>query len=65
MGISKIRKFTTDYSRTASKRRKQHKIHLEYKLNNLENYLTSEENRKLYNHYKTNKRLFIVMLPTA
>ena len=47
-----IRKFTIDYSKTAAKIRKQHKIDLEHKLKNLENNLTSEENRKLYNHYK-------------
>ena len=47
-----IRKFTTDYSKTAAKITKQHKIDLEHKLKNLENNLISEENRKLYNHYK-------------
>ena len=47
-----IRKFTIDYSKTAAKIRKQHKIDLEQKLKNLENNLTSEENGKLYNHYK-------------
>ena len=47
-----IRKFTIDYSKTAAKIRKQHKIDLEHKLKNFENKLTSEENRKLYNHYK-------------
>ena len=47
-----IWKFTIDYSKTAAKIRKQHKIDLEQKLKNLENNLTSEENRKLYNHYK-------------
>ena len=44
-------KFTIYYS-TAAKIRKQHKIDLEYKLKNLNNNLTSEENRKLYNNYK-------------
>ena len=47
-----IRKFTTDYSKTDAKIRKQYKIDLEQKLKNLENNLTSEENSKLYNHYK-------------
>ena len=47
-----IRKFKTDYSKTAVKIRKQHLIDLEQKLKNLENNLTSEENRDLYNHYK-------------
>ena len=47
-----IRKFTIEFSKTAAKIRKQHKIDLEHKLKNLENNLTSEENRKLYNHYK-------------
>ena len=47
-----IWKFTIDYSKTAAKIRKQHKIDLEQKLKNLENNWTSEENRKLYNHYK-------------
>ena len=47
-----IRKFTFDYTKTAAKMRKQDKIDLEQKLKNLENNLTSEENRKLYNHYK-------------
>ena len=47
-----IWKFTIDYSKKAAKIRKQHKIDLEHKLKNLENNLTSEENRKLYNHYK-------------
>ena len=47
-----IRKFTIDYSKKAAKIRKQQKINLEQKLKNLENNLTSEENRKLYNHYK-------------
>ena len=53
MGIFKIwkSKCTIDYS-TAAKIRKQHKIDLEYKLKNLNNNLTSEENRKLYNNYK-------------
>ena len=50
---NEIRKFTTDYSKTAAKIRKQHKTDLEHKLKNLENNLTSEENRKLYNHYKS------------
>ena len=40
-----IQKFTTDYSKKAAKVRKKHKI-------NFENNLTSEENRKLYTHYK-------------
>ena len=48
-----IRKFTIDYSKTAAKIRKQHKIDLEQKLKNFEKNLTSEENRKLYNHYKS------------
>ena len=48
-----IRKFTIDYSKTATKIREQHKIDLEHKLKNLENNLTYEENEKLYNHYKT------------
>ena len=47
-----IRKFTNYYSKTAAKIRKQHKIDLEQKLKNLENNLTSEENRQLYNYYK-------------
>ena len=47
-----IQKFMIDYSKTAAKLRKQHKIDLEHKLKNLEKNLTSEENRKLYNHYK-------------
>ena len=50
---NEIRKFTTDYSKTAAKIRKQHKTDLEHKLKNLENNLTSEKNRKLYNHYKS------------
>ena len=49
-----IRKFTIDYSKTAAKIRKQHKIDLEHKLRNLENNLTSEENRKRYTIIKTN-----------
>ena len=48
-----IRKFTIDYSKIAAKIRKQHKIDLEQKLKNFEKNLTSEENRKLYNHYKS------------
>ena len=48
-----IRKFTTGYSKTAAKIRKQHKTDLEHKLKDLENNLTSEENRKLYKHYKS------------
>ena len=47
-----IRKFTIDYLKTAAKIRKQQKICSEHNLKNLENDLTSEENRKLYNHYK-------------
>ena len=47
-----IRKFTIDYSKTAAKIRKKHKIDLEQKLKNLENNLNSEENKKFYNHYK-------------
>ena len=47
-----IRKFTIDYSKTAAKIRKKHKIDLEHKLKNFENNLTSEENKKLYSHYK-------------
>ena len=31
---------------------KKHKIDLEHTLKNLENNLTSDENRKFYNHYK-------------
>ena len=42
-----IRKLTFDYTKTAAKMRKQDKIDLEQKLKNLENNLTSEENRKL------------------
>ena len=42
-----IRKFTFDYAKTAAKMRKQDKIDLEQKLKNLENNLSSEENRKL------------------
>ena len=38
-----IRKFTIDYSKNAAKRKKQQMI---------KNNLTSEENRKLYSHYK-------------
>ena len=57
--------FTTDYSKTAAKIRKQHNIDLEQKLKYLENSLTSKENRKLYNHYKKNYRLFIITVPTA
>ena len=45
-----IRKFTIDYSKSAAKIRKKHKIVLEQKLKSLENNLTSEENRKVYNH---------------
>ena len=47
-----IRKFTIDYSKKAAKVRKEQKINLEQKLKNLENNLTSEENKKLYNHYR-------------
>ena len=47
-----IWKFTIDYSKKAAKVRKQQKIILEQKLKTLEINLTSEENRKLYNHYK-------------
>ena len=35
-----IRKFRIDYSKTAAKIRKQHKIDLEHKLKNIENNLT-------------------------
>ena len=49
----KIRKFTIDYSKTAAKIRKQHKTDLEQKIKNLDNNLTSEENRKFYNHHKS------------
>ena len=45
-----IRKFTIDYSKSAAKIRKKYKIVLEQKLKSLENNLTSEENRKVYNH---------------
>ena len=45
-------KFTIDYLKTISKRRKKkQRINLELILKNLENNLNSEENRKLYNHY--------------
>ena len=44
--------FTIHYSKTAVKIKKQHNIGLEHRLKNLENNLTSEENRKLYDHYK-------------
>ena len=47
-----IRKFTIDYSKKAATIRKQQKINLEQKPKNLDNNFTSEENRKLYNHYK-------------
>ena len=46
------RKCTINFSKTAAKIRKQHNIDLEQKLKNLENDVTSEENRELYNHYK-------------
>ena len=53
MGIlKKIRTFTIHYSKPAAKIKKQHKIGLEHRLKNLEKNLTSEENRKLYDHYK-------------
>ena len=54
MGIFKIRirKFTIDYSKAIAKKREKQRIHLELKLKNLESNLNSEENRKLYNHYK-------------
>ena len=39
-----IRKFTINYSKTAVKIRKQHKIDLEHKLKNLGSNLWSEEN---------------------
>ena len=41
--------FTVDYSKTAAKIRKQHKIDLEKKL---KSNLICEESRKLYDHYK-------------
>ena len=47
-----IRKFTIYYSKAAAKIRKKHKIDLEQKLKNLENNLTSEKSRRLYNHCK-------------
>ena len=47
-----IWKFTVDDSKRVAKIRKQHKVDLEHKLKNLENNLTSEEDRKLYNRYK-------------
>ena len=47
-----IRKFTIDYLKTISKKRKKkQRINLELILKNLESNLNSEENRKLYNHY--------------
>ena len=46
-----IRRFTIDYSKTAAKKRKG-KTDLEQKLKDLANNVTSEQNRKLYNHYK-------------
>ena len=46
-----IRRFTIDYSKTAAKKRKD-KTDLEQKLKDLANNVTSEQNRKLYNHYK-------------
>ena len=39
-----IWKFTIDYSKTAAKIRKHHKIDLKHKLKNLENNLTSGAN---------------------
>ena len=48
----KLENFANDYSKTAARIRKQHKIDLEQKLKNLDSNLTFEENRKLYNHYK-------------
>ena len=45
-----IREFTIDYSKTAAKIRKLEQFITKTK--NLENDLSSEENRKLYNHYK-------------
>ena len=41
-----------DYSKAAAKIRKYQRINLEEKLKDIENNLTSEENRKLYSHYK-------------
>ena len=49
MGSSK---FTIDYSKTIAGKRKKQRISLDLKLKNLESNLNSEENRKLYNHYK-------------
>ena len=45
-----IREFAIDYSKTAAKIRKLEQFITKTK--NLENDLSSEENRKLYNHYK-------------
>ena len=45
-------KCMSNFSKIAAKIRKQHNTDLEQKLKNLENDLNSEENRKLYDHYK-------------
>ena len=45
-------KCMSNFSKIAAKIRKQHNTDLEQELKNLENDLNSEENRKLYDHYK-------------
>ena len=47
-----IRKYTIDYSKTIPKKGNKQRINLALKLKNLESNLNSEENRKVYNHYK-------------
>ena len=49
-----IRKFAIDYSKKAAKITKQQQVNLELKLKNVECILTSEENKKPYDHYKNN-----------
>ena len=41
-----------DYSKTAAKIRRQHRINLEQELKNLENNLIFKENGKFYSHYR-------------
>ena len=61
----KVRKFTIDYLKTIAKKMKKQRMNLELKLNNLESNLNSQENRKLYNHYKNDLEIFVITLLIA
>ena len=60
-----IRKFTIDYSKTATKIKKQQIINLEQELKNLEKNLISEEIENFIAITKISQRLLMTTFPMA